>query len=71
MNSQKTVMTTKEAARYINMSESWLRIARMKGGDNTPPFIKMGRSVRYLKEDLDQWMQERRKRNTLLEKLWG
>ena len=49
-----------EAARYIGMSRSFLAQSRMDGNrDNrtpAPPFIKIGRSVRYLREDLDQWL---------------
>jgi predicted DNA-binding transcriptional regulator AlpA len=44
------------------MSRSFLRQARMEGNrDNrtsAPPFIKIGRSVRYLREDLDQWLNQ-------------
>ncbi|NIB44803.1 DNA-binding protein [Pseudomaricurvus alkylphenolicus] len=52
--------TEKEAANYICMSRSYLAQSRMDGNrDNrtpAPPFIKIGRSVRYLKEDLDLWL---------------
>ena len=51
-----------EASQYICMSRSYLRQSRMDGNrDNrtpAPPFIKIGRSVRYLKEDLDQWLDD-------------
>jgi predicted DNA-binding transcriptional regulator AlpA len=30
-----------------------------------PPFIKIGRSVRYLKEDLDSWLDSFFKQNHL------
>jgi len=53
-------LTEIETSQYISMSRSFLRQARMDGNrDNrtpAPPFIKIGRSVRYLKEDLDQWL---------------
>ncbi|MCK7597075.1 helix-turn-helix domain-containing protein [Microbulbifer sp. CAU 1566] len=49
-----------EAAKYIGMSRSYLAQARMDGRrDNrtpAPPFIKIGRAVRYLREDLDTWL---------------
>ena len=51
-----------EAAKYIGMSRSFLAQSRMDGHrDNrtqAPPFIKIGRSVRYLREDLDQWLDD-------------
>ena len=45
-----------EAALYIRMSESWLRQSRMRGNPEAPPYIKIGKSVRYLKTDLDDWL---------------
>ena len=56
----KRVLSEIETSQYIGMSRSFLRQSRMEGNrDNrtpAPPFIKIGRSVRYLKEDLDQWL---------------
>ena len=49
-----------EAAHYIGMSESWLRQSRMRGNPEAPPYIKIGKSVRYLKTDLDDWLEKRR-----------
>lgn len=58
-------LTEEQTANYIGMSRSYLRQARMDGHRNNrtpaPPFIKIGRAVRYLKEDLDQWLDERMK----------
>ncbi|MEH6470330.1 MAG: hypothetical protein V7752_03695 [Halopseudomonas sp.] len=49
-----------EAANYISMSRSFLAQSRMdghrEGRTQAPPFIKIGRSVRYLREDLDHWL---------------
>jgi predicted DNA-binding transcriptional regulator AlpA len=60
VNDNKRVFSEIETSQYIGMSRSFLRQARMDGNrDNrtsAPPFIKIGRSVRYLKEDLDQWL---------------
>ncbi len=54
-----------ETAAYIGMSRAYLRQARMEGqrGNRTPapPFIKIGRAVRYLREDLDQWLNDQQK----------
>ncbi len=49
-----------EAANYIGMSESWLRQSRMRGNPDAPPYIKIGKSVRYLKADLDAWLDRLR-----------
>lgn len=60
-NNVKRALTEKETADYIGMSRSFLRQARMEGNrDNrtpAPPFIKIGRSVRYLRGDLDIWLE--------------
>ncbi|WP_282166616.1 helix-turn-helix transcriptional regulator [Shewanella japonica] len=56
----KRALSEIETAEYIGMSRSFLRQSRMEGNrDNrtpAPPFIKIGRAVRYLKEDLDAWL---------------
>ena len=61
MNKQRA-LTEAEAAEYLSVSRSLLRQGRMagdrKGRLSGPPWIKMGsRSIRYLKEDLDQWLE--------------
>lgn len=64
-NIERRALTSAETTQYINMSESWLRQSRMNGSSDAPPFIKIGRSVRYLRDDLDAWLEQRRRRNTL------
>jgi len=60
MDVVKRAFTEIETAEYIGMSRSYLRQARMEGNRNNrtpaPKFIKVGRAVRYLKEDLDKWL---------------
>ncbi|WOH39406.1 DNA-binding protein [Thalassotalea fonticola] len=67
----KRAMTEQETAEYINMSRSFLRQSRMEGNRENrtpaPPFIKIGRAVRYLKEDLDIWLNSFIKQSHLLE----
>ena len=53
-----------EASTYIGMSQSWLRQSRVTGNPDAPPFIKIGRAVRYLRKDLDAWLEQRRRSNT-------
>ncbi len=53
---QNSYMTDKEAAEYLNISVHTLRSYRkIKDETNGPKFHKLGRSVRYTKEDLDNW----------------
>ena len=58
-------LNEKDAATYIGMSRSFLARSRMTGNlDNhtpAPKFIKIGRAVRYLRDDLDQWLHEQQR----------
>ena len=49
------LMTPKEAAHLLRVSLSWLAKARMRG--DGPPYIKIGRAVRYAEPALLQWMK--------------
>lgn len=53
-------MTEREASRYIGMSRSWLAQSRASASENTPPHLKLGRSVRYMRSDLDTWLAQQR-----------
>lgn len=58
------VLTEKEAAKYIGMSRSFLSQDRINGYRENrtqgPRFMKLGRSIRYQKNDLDDWLDSRR-----------
>lgn len=56
----QAALTSAQAAHYIGMTEGWLRQQRCHGTSDQPPYVKIGRSVRYLKADLDAWLQARR-----------
>lgn len=53
-----------DAAAYLGLSRSTLRKGRMRGrrlsGVPTPPYVRLGRTVRYLKDDLDAWLEQYR-----------
>jgi predicted DNA-binding transcriptional regulator AlpA len=55
-------LTEHQAAQYLSMSRSFLRQGRMNGDREnrtpTPPYYKIGRSVRYKKCDLDNWLEK-------------
>jgi len=55
-------LSDRETAHYIGMSESWLRQSRVTGRPDAPPYVKIGRAVRYLRDDLDAWLAARRHR---------
>ncbi len=62
LNIKKRCLTEKEAALYVGMSVAFLRKDRSEGklGNRRsgPRFLKIGKSVRYLKDDLDKWLDK-------------
>ncbi len=50
-----TLLTARVAAQLLSVSESWLAKARMRG--DGPPYVKVGRAVRYTQAALLQWMK--------------
>ena len=58
------LFTEQQTSDYLQMSESFLRQSRMEGKREGrtpgPPFIRIGRSVRYRLSDLDAWLAEHR-----------
>ena len=58
----QTLLTAKDAARFLKVSLPWLAKARMQG--DGPPYIKVGRSIRYTELALLQWMKSRQRLST-------
>jgi hypothetical protein len=57
------VLNEKEAAIYIGMSTSFLSKDRIEGiVPQGPPWIKVGRAIRYSVKDLDIWLEKCRVR---------
>jgi excisionase family DNA binding protein len=56
------LLTSKEAAWYLKVSQSWLAKARMRG--DGPPYMLIGRAVRYSEAALLQWMKSRQRLST-------
>jgi predicted DNA-binding transcriptional regulator AlpA len=57
-----TLLTAKEAAARLKISYSWLAKARMRG--DGPPYIRIGRSIRYTDAATLQWMKSRQRLST-------
>lgn len=57
-----TLLTPEEAAKLVRVSLSWFAKARMRG--DGPPYILIGRSVRYREDALVQWVKERERLST-------
>ena len=56
------LITPKEAATLLKVSSSWLAKARMRG--DGPPYICVGRSIRYAETALIHWMKSRQRLST-------
>jgi excisionase family DNA binding protein len=60
----RAALTEKEAAHYLGLGVGTLQKSRMignlRGKLPPPPFIKLGKAVRYLKADLDKWLERHR-----------
>jgi predicted DNA-binding transcriptional regulator AlpA len=54
----ESLFTTREAAQYLGLAKITLDIWRSKG--LPPTYVKIHRSVRYRREDLDAFILERR-----------
>lgn len=48
-------MSEKEAANYVGMSVSSLASRRYR--ELPPRYIRIGSKIRYMKEDLDEWLK--------------
>lgn len=48
----------RDAARILGLSIAWLQRKRWEGGG--PPYIKIGRAVRYDRDALLRWIDEHR-----------
>ena len=64
MGEFKKVLSEIEASRFLGVSRSFLAQARMNGQlknrTPAPPFVRLGRKVIYLVEDLDNFLKDRR-----------
>jgi predicted DNA-binding transcriptional regulator AlpA len=54
------LLTPRQASEITGMSEAWFTKQRWKR--KGPPFIRIGRAVRYVETELLQWLAERRVR---------
>jgi hypothetical protein len=71
---EKQLLTSREAATYIGVSEGYLRALRcagqVKGRLIPPPFVRVGKGrggVRYVKVDLDTWIADLKRCRSLNE----
>ena len=51
-----SIMTTKQLAEYLGISESLLHTYRADGIG--PVYLKLGKLVRYRLDDVEKWLEE-------------
>jgi len=51
------LLTTEETADMIGMSVPWLERDRWSGEGKAPPYVKLGRKVRYKRSDVMKWLE--------------
>ena len=62
LNRCEPLLTAEEAANFLRLSLSWLAKARVSG--TGPPYVKLGRSVRYREGALVEWLKSRARLST-------
>ena len=58
-NTTDALLVPSEAAAFLKLSLSWLAKARKRG--DGPPYIKLGKSIRYSEAALLQWLKSRQR----------
>jgi excisionase family DNA binding protein len=56
------LLTQSELAERLGTSERFLEVRRVTGGG--PPYVKVGRAVRYRPSAVDAWIQQRERTST-------
>jgi excisionase family DNA binding protein len=62
MKNPESYLQPPEAAAYLGSSRSTLAKRRLRG--DGPRFFRLGRAIRYRREDLDEWLASRAARST-------
>lgn len=61
---QDEIINTKELARRTGTGATTWAKRRMLGEPHSPPFLKLGRSVRYRWPDVCDWLETRQRNST-------
>jgi excisionase family DNA binding protein len=51
------LMTSLELAEFLNVPEQTVRRWRSNGTDYGPPFVRLGRAVKYSRDDIRRWFR--------------
>jgi helix-turn-helix protein len=58
----KRMFIAQDAAMYLGLAPQTL--AKLRWSGDSPPYFKVGRRVLYDREELDAWLNERRRKST-------
>ena len=61
---QDQIIDTAELPRRTSTGTTTWAKRRMRGEPHTPPFVKLGRSVRYRWSDVEAWLETRQRQST-------
>ena len=56
------LLSQKELCEYIGKSQAWAERARLEGSG--PPFLRLGRSIRYRASDVQDWIDAALRKST-------
>ncbi len=65
MNNPEKLRTTEWLAQYLGLSVRTLEKMRSKQPELLPPCIRLNRSTRYDQQAVDEWLQEKRRDQSL------
>lgn len=54
----KEIMTIKDLTEYLSVSTAWIRLQIL---NKTIPYVKMKGNIRFLKKDVDEYMNKNRR----------
>jgi hypothetical protein len=58
------LLDSKKTSEFLGMSIHWVKASRHKPELSGPPFLKIGRTVKYDIRDLNEWLETRKYRGT-------
>jgi predicted DNA-binding transcriptional regulator AlpA len=61
-NAETTLLTSRELAAMLGLKERTINTRRASG--DTPPYLKIGRVVRYRLSDVEMWLAQQVRRST-------
>jgi excisionase family DNA binding protein len=58
----KRMLIAEDAAKYLGLAPQTL--AKLRWSGDSPPYFKVGRRVLYERDELDAWLEQRKRRST-------